>query len=181
MQQALSIHPIEAAGFDEFFAYLNDHLQDNGKQVYFQPMPRAQTRAPVAMVAAFRDALLVPVGELGWRRAWVARDAEGAIAGHVDVRALPERVAAHRCMLGMGVHRAHRQRGLGATLLAHVEAWLLGSTAVDWIDLQVLSMNAPALRLYRGAGFVTTGEVADMFRIDGQSFAYTYMSKQLAR
>ena len=33
-------------------------------------------------------------------------NADGAITGHFDSRALPEAAAAHRALLGMGVHRA---------------------------------------------------------------------------
>ena len=63
------------------------------------------------------SALGTPVGEPGWRRAWLALDEDGAIAGHVDLRARPERPAAHRALLGMGVHRDHRRQGLGARLI----------------------------------------------------------------
>jgi ribosomal protein S18 acetylase RimI-like enzyme len=48
-----------------------------------------------------------------------------------------------------------------------------------WIDLEVLAGNLPARGLYRKAGFVQTGEIADMFRIDGESLGYVFMSLQL--
>lgn len=180
-RQPYSIHSVGLSSFDEFLTYLEDHLSDNGDPVYFQPMSREHGKPPAAMAKAFRDALLLPVGDPGWRRAWVLRDASRRIAGHVDVRALPERAAAHRCTLGMGVHRAHRQQGLGRRLIGHVEGWLAENTQVAWLDLQVLSENAPALGLYRAVGFEATGEIPDMFRIDGRSFAYTAMTKRLQR
>jgi len=34
--------------------------------------------------------------------------------------------------------------------------------------LELISTNEPAARLYRSVGFVEVGEVADLFRIDGQ-------------
>jgi ribosomal protein S18 acetylase RimI-like enzyme len=54
-----------------------------------------------------------------------------------------------------------------------------GEAGFAWIDLQVLSVNTPAIKLYERTGFQKTGEAADMFRIDGQPFAYTSMSKRL--
>jgi ribosomal protein S18 acetylase RimI-like enzyme len=55
------------------------------------------------------------------------------------------------------------------------------NTALEWIDLQVLSENKPALQLYARMGFELVGEIADMFRIDGRSFAYTTMTRKVAR
>ena len=50
---------------------------------------------------------------------------------------------------------------------------------LEWVDLEVLSTNEPARALYRGCGFRQTGEIADMFRIDGEQLAYTLMSLKL--
>jgi YD repeat-containing protein len=120
----------------------------------------------------------VDVGAPGWRRAWVARDADGRIAGHIDLRAHAERYAAHRCLLGMGVDRGQRKAGLGGRLIAHAQSWAQLS-ALEWIDLQVLSTNTPAINLYLRNGFHKTGEIEGMFHIDGQRFSYTGMSKRL--
>lgn len=175
------MHALDLAHFDEFIAYLDDHLSDNGAPgtPYFQPLARAQSRFPRERAEHFRTALAIPVGQPGWRRAWYARAPDRRLAGHVDLRAHGERCAAHRCLLGMGVQRAFRRVGLGAHLMAHAQRWAEGKTALEWIDLQVLSANAPALALYRAAGFVQVGEIADMFKIDGQLFSYTSMAKRL--
>lgn len=55
----------------------------------------------------------------------------------------------------------------------------LAQDGLDWIDLELLSVNAPARRLYLATGFVQTGEQADMFRIDGEQHGYTFMSRPL--
>jgi GNAT superfamily N-acetyltransferase len=108
-----------------FFVYLDDHLRDNGKDgtPLFQPLSRAQSQLPPGLKVSFIEGLAIPVGEPRWRRLWLALDGRGSIAGHIDLRARPEPGARHRAMLGMGVHRAYRRRGLGARLVA---------TAVDW-------------------------------------------------
>jgi ribosomal protein S18 acetylase RimI-like enzyme len=177
----ISIEPLDPAGFDAFLAYLNDHLADNGRgdTAYFQPLSRDASRFPADKAEAFKAGMRVEVAGAGWRRVWVARDAGGAIIGHIDLRAHAERYAAHRCLLGMGVERGHRKLGLGRRLIAHAEQWAT-EAGFAWIDLQVLSANTPAIKLYQRAGFQQTGEIEDMFRIDGLAFSYTGMSKRLS-
>ena len=166
---------------DRFFAYLDDHLRDNGSgaTALFMPMPRAASRFGPERESAFRSAFGTPFGQPGWRRLWLAVDAHGAIAGHVDLRARPEGACAHRALLGMGVHRDARKQGLGARLIGVAAAWAANEASLDWIDLEVLSVNVPARQLYARCGFVQTGETADMFRIDGEALAYTFMSLAL--
>lgn len=178
---ALSIEPITPAGFALFSTYLNDHLADNGEPggVYFQPLARAESAFSAERADAFRAALAVPLTAPGWRRLWGAFTPERRLLGHIDLRAHPERPAAHRCLLGMGVDRSVRRAGLGSNLIEHAATWARDEAAIEWIDLQVLSVNEAAIRLYQRAGFVATGEIADMFRIDGHSFAFTGMSKKL--
>lgn len=177
----LTIEPIASFAFEVFFEYLNDHLSDNGKPgcVYFQPLPCAESVFSLERANAFREALDTPMGEPGWRRLWGAFNAGRKLVGHIDLRANPERFATHRCLLGMGVDRNLRKCGLGQRLIDHAGKWALESGKVKWIDLQVLSVNLPAIRLYQRSGFTKTGEVPEMFEIDGQSFSYTSMTKRI--
>ncbi|WP_426103734.1 GNAT family N-acetyltransferase [Massilia sp. TSP1-1-2] len=176
-------YPIRAAtGADlpAFFAYLNDHLSDNGRDgtALFMPMPRSASGLPPETQAGMRNGIGIPVGQPGWRRPWLAFATDGSIAGHVDLRARPEAVSAHRALLGMGVHRDHRQQGLGAQLVGVAAAWARDQK-IAWIDLDVLSANAPAIALYARCGFTRTGEMADLFRIDGTSLAHTFMTRKI--
>jgi len=177
----LVFEPVDEGVLPEFFGYLNDHCTDNGKDGtgYFLPRSQSDPRLPADKEKSFRDGLSVPIGSLGWRRAWTARDADRRTVGHVDLRSHPVAFAEHRCLLGMGVHREYRRVGLGTALLAHATQWALRHTHLEWIDLEVLSDNAPALRLYARAGFVKVGEVPEMFRIDGRLFSCTAMAKRL--
>ncbi|HEX8610907.1 MAG TPA: GNAT family N-acetyltransferase [Telluria sp.] len=175
------IRPAGSDDLDGFFAYLNEHLRDNGSgaTALFMPMPRAASRFGPERESAFRRACATALGQPGWRRLWLAFDAQGGIEGHIDLRARPEGACAHRTLLGMGVHRDARKQGLGSRLIAVAAAWAAGEAALDWIDLEVLSVNVPARQLYARCGFVQTGETADMFRIDGEALAYTFMSLAL--
>ena len=176
---ALRIEPVDDAGFDALFRYLDDHLSDNGRDgQYFMPIPRSESRFPADKTRSFRDGCTVAVGTPGWRRAWVARDARGRVVGHVDLRAHPEPGTGHRCLLGMGVDREHRRIGLARRLLAHATQWAT-EQGLRWIDLRVLSINEPAVALYRAEGFQMQGGTPDMFVIDGQSFGYVAMAKRL--
>lgn len=172
--------PLDGADFAAFIVYLNDHLADNGVEgKYFQPLPRSRSVFPAEREAAFRDGLAIPVGAKGWRRAWVARSADRQIVGHIDLRAHPESFTDHRCLLGMGVDRHHRRAGLGAALIAHARHWASDVARLDWMDVQVLSENQAALALYQRAGFVTAGEIKEMYKIDGKTFSTTTMSMRL--
>jgi ribosomal protein S18 acetylase RimI-like enzyme len=179
-QGTLTIRAADAADLPAFFAYLDDHLRDNGKDgaPLFQPLSRTQSQLPPGLKASFIEGLAIPVGEAGWRRLWLALDARGSIAGHIDLRARPEPLARHRAMLGMGVHRAYRRRGLGARLLDTAVAWAHSEDGLKWIDLEVLSENRPAVALYLRAGFTMTARIEDMLQIDGVSHDLSYMSRR---
>ena len=49
------------------------------------------------------------------------------------------------------------------------------------LDLQVLSSNDSAIRLYRRSGFGDTGELVDLFRIEGRSMGFQSMALRLLR
>jgi ribosomal protein S18 acetylase RimI-like enzyme len=177
----VNIRPAGAADLPPFFVYLDDHLRDNGRDgaPLFQPLSRAQSQLPPGLRVSFIEGLAIPVGEPGWRRLWLALDARGSIAGHIDLRARPEPLARHRAMLGMGVHRAYRRRGLGAQLLSTAVDWARGQDGLKWIDLEVLSENQPAVALYLRSGFAMTARVEDMLEIDGVGQDLSYMTYHL--
>jgi ribosomal protein S18 acetylase RimI-like enzyme len=177
---SLAIRPAREADFDAFFVYLNAQLATNGMGAtpLFQPMPRGASVFPREREGAFRNGAQVPVGAPLWRRLWLAWAPDGSIAGHMDLRGRTEALAAaHRCLLGMGVAAPWRGQGLGTRLVqeACAQARALG---LDWVDLEVLAGNTPARRLYARCGFVQTGEIADMFRVDGVAHAYVFMSRR---
>ena len=175
------IEPLAAGDLAEFIAYLNDHLADNGTREtgYFQPLPRSSSFFPADRMAGFRTGFDAAVGAKGWRRVWVARSGQRQIVGHIDLRSHPDGFAEHRCLLGMGVDKTYRRMGLGTALIDHARHWASNAGRLEWIDLQVISENQPAVELYLRAGFVRAGEIIDMFRLDGKSLSYTTMSMRL--
>lgn len=113
------------------------------------------------------------------RRLWLALSSSGQIAGHIDLRGHPEHFASHRCLLGIGVCSLNRKSGVGLSLLEFAASWARSTGQLEWIDLQVLSVNEAAKKLYYRFGFVKVGEVPEMFELDGQRFGYTYMAIRL--
>ena len=94
--------------------------------------------------------------EKGSRRLWVAREANGAVTGTVqlDLEARPN--GSHRAeVMKLMVHSLHRQRGLGRALMqaAEEDARRLGRTTL------VLDTRAgdPSEQLYRSMGWVRAG------------------------
>jgi len=182
MEPVLRIVALEPERLPQLFLYLDDHLQDNGRfgTPLFQPQARALSRFPPEKAAAFAGGLDMPFGQPGWRRVWIALDGAGTIAGHVDLRARPEPASSHRTLLGMGVHRDARRLGLGMALVETALAWAGATPPLEWVDLDVLAVNLAARRLYERAGFVVTGEVPDLYRIDGESHGSVMMSRRVS-
>ena len=177
----MKIRPAVEADLAAFFAYLDDHLRDNGANgtPLFQPLSRDQPRMPAGLRLAFIKGLHLAVGQPGWRRLWLALGPTGNIAGHIDLRARPESAAAHRAMLGMGVQRLYRRRGLGAQLVGTAVDWARREAGIDWIDLEVLADNRPAVSLYLRAQFRMIARIEDMVRVDGASHDLCYMTLPL--
>ena len=181
MPDSVMIRPLEIADYPAFFAYLDAQMAINGKQGYplFQPVSREVEAFPPEKQAAFVAGLGKALDQSGWRRAWVAVDAGNRILGHVDLRALPESGIYHRALLGMGVALPARRQGLARRLLEFVIGWMQAGGLLQWLDIEVLAANTPAVALYRGSGFTELCEIPDMFRIDGNPEAVIRMTRYL--
>jgi ribosomal protein S18 acetylase RimI-like enzyme len=173
------IEPFAEADFVDFFRYLGTQLAENGCDgLWFMPFAPTDAGIPEAKQQSFRSGFATPFGEPGWRRGWIARDARGEVAGHVDLRAHPDAFTGHRCVLGMGVRRDLRRLGLARRLLACATDWA-AAQGLKWIDLQVLSANEAAVALYRREGFLMQGGRPDMFVIAGVSLGELWMARKL--
>jgi ribosomal protein S18 acetylase RimI-like enzyme len=173
------VDPLGEADLGDLFAYLGEQLAENGRDgAWFMPLPPTDAGMPLDRQRSFRADLAIRVGEPGWRRGWIVRDAHGRVAGHVDLRAHADAFAGHRCQLGLGVRRDVRRNGLAGRLLAHAAQWA-SAQGLKWIDLQVLSANEPAVALYRREGFLMQGGRPDMFVVDGVSLGEIWMARKV--
>ncbi|MEM7208862.1 MAG: GNAT family N-acetyltransferase [Pseudomonadota bacterium] len=175
------IRPLELEELGTFFKYLSVQLSEINEEgsLLFQPVSRDNLRLPEEKKERFSKGLSVNVGQQGWRRAWVAISHRAEFVGHIDLRGHTEDHTKHRALLGMGVSKNFRRRGLGKRLIETAVYWSTAETAIEWIDLWVLSNNTPALELYRHTGFEQLGQVDDMFRIDGSSEGYILMTRKI--
>ena len=177
--QSVTIATMVDADLDAFFRYLGEQLAENGRDgLWFMPIAPTDGGIPPEKRQSFRDGFAAPVGERGWRRGWIARDARGEVAGHIDLRAHPDAFTGHRCLLGMGVRRDLRRIGLATRLLAQATQWA-ATQGLKWIDLQVLSANEPAVAFYRREGFQMLGGRPDMFVIAGVSLGEIWMARKV--
>ena len=175
----ISIRPATANDLPALFAYLGEQLAENGRDgVLFQPMAPTLEGVPLAMRERFSAGMASSPGHPGWRHVWIALDDDGAIAGHIDLRGRPEPASSHRTLLGMGVRHDLRRTGLGTRLVREALAWARAS-GFAWVDLEVLSQNHKARALYVRMGFHVTGEMPDLYRIEGQSIGAVSMSLSL--
>ncbi len=183
MSNDIEIKPLTAKKIDDFFYYLNDHISDNGKDnsPLFLPISRNDLRIPEELIDSFRDGQSVSIDKLGWRRVFIAINEKNDIIGHIDLKSHSQNYTSHRAVMGMGVHRDYRKMGLGYLLIKSIVSWAKNETAIEQIDLWVLSKNRPAIRLYNKLGFFKIGEIEDMFRIDGVSLDYIMMSKKIEK
>lgn len=179
MSAAIAIRPVGFEDLAALFAYLGEQLAENGRDgVLFQPLAPTSAGVPEAMRERFAAGVATPVGQPGWRQVWIALDAAGGIAGHVDLRGR-EAAAPHRVLLGMGVRRDLRRAGLGTRLVQTALGGARAMPGVEWVDLEVLSQNHKARALYVRMGFHVTGEVPDRYRIGGMSVGEVAMSFRL--
>ncbi|KIC48396.1 GNAT family N-acetyltransferase [Tateyamaria sp. ANG-S1] len=95
----------------------------------------------------------------------VATEAD-AVVGWCDVLPHAAPVRSHVGIVGMGVVRAYRGRGLGRALLGRAlrDARRHG---FDKIELRVRASNRAACHLYQTMGFEIEGTLQDDIRIDG--------------
>jgi len=64
------------------------------------------------------------------------------IIGHIDLRAHNERLTEHRCLLGMGVDRDHRNIGLGKNLIEHADGWVKANAPFEWEERALVEIAA---------------------------------------
>ena len=175
----MKIVEAQLSDLDCFFEYLGVQLLDNAadETPLFQPIAKEHCIVSEGLKTKFRDGFQSCVGEVGWRKLWLVKDLTGSIYGHIDLRHHSREYTFHRVLLGMGVDASVRKQGIGVKLIELVTTFCRETDSIDWLDLNLLSINLPAKNLYLKCGFEVLGEIRDCYRIDGESVSELTMTK----
>lgn len=82
---------------------------------------------------------------------------EQQLLGTLNFSRFPRPHIDHTVGLGLNVRADSRGKGIGRALLEAGMAWFDRAAAIERIELEVMSHNAPALHLYRAFGFAQEG------------------------
>lgn len=179
MPQTPTIQPLRVRDRSLVAAHFRRHLRESGVDgPHFVPYDADDPDAPSGFDP---ERLSLRLGEPGWQR-WFGLFVGGRrrVVGHVDLSGPRLRAGLHRCVLGIGIERPYRGRGLGRELMTTAIAFVRETPTIAWLDLHVFADNAPARRLYRDLGFVEVGELADRFRIGSRSIDDVQMTLNVA-
>lgn len=139
-------------------------------QLFIQPVDRiggmALLREHLSSIAANHNEIV-----------FVAREGDVLVGLITGIRGThPARRGAIE--IGIGVLRSHRSRGIGTALLAALEAWARAA-GCHRLSLQVAITNAPAIALYRKAGFAIEGKLDATAILNGTPVDELAMAKLL--
>lgn len=164
------IGPLGLEHLEAFMAHVVVIVHSSGRDGDIIHNPYSKDHVYDAEVARARrtEAWPKPLSEPGWTRSWGAWSGD-RLVGHVDLHGSKMATASHRCTLGIGIERGHRDQGNGTALMNACIAWARAQPELAWIDLGVFSNNARAIALYEKLGFERIGETRDRFRVDGVS------------
>ncbi|MBM3116140.1 GNAT family N-acetyltransferase [Jeongeupia naejangsanensis] len=99
----------------------------------------------------------------------------GTVIGWCDVFPLPGEMRAHCGVLGIGVAKAFRGKGVGRTLIeAAIEK--ARNRGITRIELTVRADNLTARNLYEKLGFLVEGLQRNGWRLHGQYFDVHHMA-----
>ena len=158
--------------------HLERHLAESGTYgIHWLPYDPATLPAPPR---AGQKAILLSPTEPGWQRWFGLFNGDDDIVGHLSLKGSRLNRTLHRCELGMGLERPFIQRGYGAQLLDIAIREARQVPSIDWLDLRVLSCNAPVYDMYVRKGFTETCRIDDFCRIDEQPVADIMMSLSVA-
>jgi ribosomal protein S18 acetylase RimI-like enzyme len=105
---------------------------------------------------------------------FVALDGE-RVVGWCDIRPKRGKDFSHCGILGMGVLKEYRRRGIGTKLLDNaIDA--AKDFGMEKIELEVYTSNIPAIKLYEKRGFILEGIKKKARKLDGEYFDLKIMA-----
>lgn len=109
----------------------------------------------------------------------IVSEVGGKIAGNCQIVFMTSKKTLHRAELCIALLNEYCSLGIGTVMFAEMEQAARGRS-IRQLELEVISGNAPAMGLYRKAGFTEVGARPDAFRFrDGTYHDEIYMRKVL--
>jgi len=152
---AISIEPIRIEHVASFRAALDSVCRERRYLTFLEAPAEEECRAFVAANIRHGHPQLVALDD-------------GKVVGWCDVVPVDRPICAHGGVLGMGVVRELRGKGIGGGLLRATLA-AARAAGLSRVELSVRAGNAVARRLYERFGFVVEGVKRDAIRLDGAS------------
>lgn len=162
------IHEMDAAALLDLFRSMEDDspfvLLDAGERTTSISEQREEIRSILA-----QDNQMMWVIENGpelvaWLGAWGER----------------YRRVRHSVLIGVGVRKGYRRKGLGAALFTQLEKWAR-KHGISRLELVVAVENVPAIALYEKMGFEIEGVKRKSYRIGTERVDEYLMAKLLGR
>ncbi|MCY0995355.1 N-acetyltransferase [Nannocystis sp. ILAH1] len=94
----------------------------------------------------------------------------GAIVGQAHLEPLSLAVTAHVVRVTLAVHEGHQGQGVGRALMNELLRWARANPRVEKVELQVRSVNARAIGLYRSLGFVEEGRKTRRLKVGPNAY-----------
>jgi RimJ/RimL family protein N-acetyltransferase len=135
--------PEDAEALDAFTAHMNETSEHNVTQPGERRRTLSQTRERFAK--AIDDPVSIDI--------LAVAPGSSQILGMVNFKGNEQSRIRHWGMLGLGIHAAHRSRGLGTLLLQTLIDWARSHPTIERVGLQVFETNRPARALYARMGF----------------------------
>ncbi len=87
----------------------------------------------------------------------------GNIIGNIDLIGSLRKKMDHTAMIGMGIHTAWQNQGIGTLLLQNVLTWSIHNKPLKLLWLEVYATNLSGISLYKKMGFQESGYIENFF------------------
>jgi ribosomal protein S18 acetylase RimI-like enzyme len=89
---------------------------------------------------------------------------DSQIIGNIDLTGNRRKIMEHTAVIGMGMLKEWRNKGLGTALLEETIGWAKQNPILELIWLQVYTENKLGVRIYQKMGFEENGIIKNFFK-----------------
>lgn len=163
--------PLDAAGY---IALIKSVLRESPRAD--TPLTPEEYDPPVEGI---RDRIREVTGSAN--NCFIVAEANRKIIGALTCGGGSLRAERHATELGIYVHQALRDQGVGTLLMQAVIDWAQASRTLRRLELEVMTSNARAIHVYEKFGFEREGIRRSLYLIDGQPVDMLIMARLFER